>query len=192
MLVLDIACKDILAFRAADKRFGRVAINLSGAQFNDVHLLEEVKSVVDFWRVDPGSIEFEITESMVMHNREQAIVLMDGLKQAGFTLSIDDFGTGYSSLAYLKRFPVDSVKIDRSFIMDMPGDPNDTAIVLAIVAMAHTLGLKVIAEGVESLIQLETLLESQCDQYQGFYFSKAIPEHEFLLLLEKQANAYLF
>lgn len=192
MLVLDIACRDILTFRAADKNFGRVAINLSGAQFNDLHLLDDLKSVVDFWRVDPASIEFEITESMVMHNREQAIVLMDGLKAAGFTLSIDDFGTGYSSLAYLKRFPVDSVKIDKSFIMDMPDDPNDTAIVLAIVAMAHTLGLKVIAEGVESPRQLQTLVESQCDQYQGFHFSKAIPPNEFLAMLEKQASASLF
>ena len=192
MLVLDIACRDILMFRAADKNFGRVAINLSGAQFNDLHLLDDVKSVVDFWRVDPTSIEFEITESMVMHNREQAIVLMDGLKAAGFTLSIDDFGTGYSSLAYLKRFPVDSVKIDKSFIKDMPGDPNDTAIVLAIVAMAHTLGLKVIAEGVESDLQLQTLVESQCDQYQGFHFSKAIPPGEFLALLEKQASTSVF
>ena len=192
MLVLDIACRDILTFRAADKNFGRVAINLSGAQFNDLHLLDDVKSVVDFWRVDPTSIEFEITESMVMHNREQAIVLMDGLKSAGFTLSIDDFGTGYSSLAYLKRFPVDSVKIDRSFIKDMPDDPNDTAIVLAIVAMAHTLGLKVIAEGVESALQLQTLVESQCDQYQGFHFSLAIPPAEFLAMLEKQASASLF
>jgi diguanylate cyclase (GGDEF)-like protein/PAS domain S-box-containing protein len=192
MLVLDIACRDILTFRAADKNFGRVAINLSGAQFNDVHLLDDVKSVVDFWRVDPTSIEFEITESMVMHNREQAIVLMDGLKSTGFTLSIDDFGTGYSSLAYLKRFPVDSVKIDRSFIKDMPADPNDTAIVLAIVAMAHTLGLKVIAEGVETDLQLQTLVESQCDQYQGFHFSQAIPPVEFLAMLEKQASASLF
>ena len=192
MLVLDIACRDILTFKAADKDFGRVAINLSGAQFNDVHLLDDVKGVVDFWRVDPTSIEFEITESMVMHNREQAIVLMDGLKAAGFTLSIDDFGTGYSSLAYLKRFPVDSVKIDRSFIKDIPEDPNDTAIVLAIVAMAHTLGLKVIAEGVESALQLQTLVESQCDQYQGFHFSQAIPPSEFHAMLEKQAKESLF
>ena len=192
MLVIDIACRDILTFRAAEKNFGRVAINLSGAQFNDVHLLDDVKGVVEFWRVDPTSIEFEITESMVMHNREQAIVLMDGLKEAGFTLSIDDFGTGYSSLAYLKRFPVDSVKIDKSFIKDIPDDPNDTAIVLAIVAMAHTLGLKVIAEGVESPLQLQTLFESGCDQYQGFHFSQAIPPDEFLAMLEKQARASLF
>lgn len=186
MLVLDIACRDILSFRNVDKDFGRVAINLSGAQFNDAHMLEEVKSVVDFWRVPANSIEFEITESMVMHNREQAILLMDGLKEAGFTLSIDDFGTGYSSLAYLKRFPVDSVKVDRSFIKDIPDDPNDTAIVLAIVAMAHTLGIKVIAEGVDSAIQLETLRDCKCDEFQGFYFSKAVPDKEFLQLLQRQ------
>lgn len=187
MLVLDIACRDILAFKEADPLFGRVAINLSGTQFNDANLLEDIQSVVDFWRVDPSSVELEITESMVMHNREQAIVLMDGLKKAGFTLSIDDFGTGYSSLAYLKRFPVDSVKIDRSFIKDIPDDPNDTAIVLAIVAMAHTLGLKVIAEGVETAVQLQTLADSKYDQYQGFYFSKAIPSTEFMVMLKKQS-----
>lgn len=186
MLVLDIACRDILSFRHVDKDFGRVAINLSGAQFNDVHMLDEVKSVVDFWRVPANSIEFEITESMVMHNREQAILLMDGLKEAGFTLSIDDFGTGYSSLAYLKRFPVDSVKIDRSFIKDIPDDPNDTAIVLAIVAMAHTLGIKVIAEGVDSAVQLETLRDCDCDEFQGFYFSRAVADKEFQQLLRRQ------
>lgn len=186
MLVLDIACRDILMFREADPSFGRVAINLSGAQFNDANLLEDIKSVVDFWRVDASCVELEITESMVMHNREQAIVLMDGLKAAGFTLSIDDFGTGYSSLAYLKRFPVDSVKIDRSFIKDIPNDPNDTAIVLAIVAMAHTLGMKVIAEGVETAVQLKTLADSKYDLYQGFYFSKAIPAPEFLAMLKNQ------
>ena len=186
MLVLDVACRDVLNFRQLDGRFGRIAINLSGSQFNDHQLLEEVKSVIDFWRVPSNAIEFEITEGMVMHNREQAIVLMDGFKEAGFTLSIDDFGTGYSSLAYLKRFPVDSVKVDRSFIKDIPHDPNDTAIVRAIVVMAHTLGLKVIAEGVDAPTQLSTLREFQCDEYQGFYFSKAISAKEFASLLQKQ------
>lgn len=188
MLVLDITCRDILSFRQVDKQFGRIAINLSGTQFNDPHLLEELRSVVDFWRVPVNSIEFEITESMVMHNQEQAIILMDGLKQAGFTLSIDDFGTGYSSLAYLKRFPVDSLKVDRSFIRDIPDDPNDTAIVKAIVAMAHTLGIHVVAEGVESASQLDTLASFDCDWYQGYYFSRAVSDKEFLQLLQKQKN----
>lgn len=188
MLVLDIACRDVLSFRQMDSDFGRIAINLSGSQFNDPQLLDEIKGIVDFWRVPADAIEFEITESMVMHNREQAIVLMDGFRSAGFSLSIDDFGTGYSSLAYLKRFPVDSVKVDRSFIKDIPDDPNDTAIVLAIVAMAHTLGLKVIAEGVDAQTQLAILTDFKCDEYQGFYFSKAVPAKEFLQLLQQQVN----
>ncbi len=183
MLVLDIVCRDLDRFRTLGKNVGRIAINLSGAQFNDDNLLDELKKVVDFWKIPEGSIEFEITESMVMNNHEKAIKHMDGLKAAGYTLSIDDFGTGYSSLAYLKRFPVNSLKIDRSFITDMPGDSNDTAIVLAIVAMAKTLGLKVVAEGVETATQLETLVSCQCDEYQGFYFSKAVSQRDFLALL---------
>lgn len=184
MQVLDMVCSDIDHFRTLGKNFGRIAINLSGTQFNDDALLDELKKVIDFWKIPEGSIEFEITESMVMNNHEKAIKHMDGLKAAGYTLSIDDFGTGYSSLAYLKRFPVDSLKIDRSFITDMPGDHNDTAIVLAIVAMAKTLGLKVVAEGVETAVQLETLMSCQCDEYQGFYFSKAVPEPDFIALLD--------
>lgn len=187
MQVLDMVCRDIVHFKSMNSEFGRVAINLSGAQFNDDFLLDELQKVIDFWQVQPRDIEFEITESMVMNNHERAIQHMDGLNAAGYTLSIDDFGTGYSSLAYLKRFPVNSLKIDRSFIKDMPGDSNDTAIVLAIVAMAKTLDLKVVAEGVENAIQLETLVSCQCDQYQGFYFSEAVPADAFVALLERSA-----
>jgi diguanylate cyclase (GGDEF)-like protein len=189
MQVLDKVCSTIANLHAAKKRFGRIAINLSGAQFNDEFLLHELQKVIDYWEISPTDIEFEITESMVMNNHEQAIAHMDGLKAAGYTLSIDDFGTGYSSLAYLKRFPVNSLKIDKSFIKDMPADANDTAIVLAIIAMAKTLGLKVVAEGVENKVQLDTLLKSQCDEYQGFYFSKAVPEAAFIELLELQAGS---
>lgn len=187
--VLDMVCRDISHIKTMNTELGRVAINLSGAQFNDDFLLDELQKVIDFWKVQPQDIEFEITESMVMNNHEQAIQHMDGLNAAGYTLSIDDFGTGYSSLAYLKRFPVTSLKIDRSFIQDMPGDSNDTAIVLAIVAMAKTLGLKVVAEGVENATQLETLVSCQCDEYQGFYFSKAVPVDAFIELLERQDRA---
>ncbi len=101
-------------------------------------------------------------------------------------MSIDDFGTGYSSLAYLKRFPVDSVKVDKSFINDIPQDSNDAAIVQAIIALAHTLGLKVIAEGVENETQLETLQRFGCDEYQGYYCSKAIPGKDFIAFVERQ------
>lgn len=186
MQVLDMVCGAVAKFRLSKKKFGRIAINLSGAQFSDDGLLDELKQVIDFWEISSSDLEFEITESMVMNNHEQAIAHMDGLKAAGYTLSIDDFGTGYSSLAYLKRFPVDSLKIDKSFINDMPSNANDTAIVMAIIAMAKTLGLKVVAEGVENKVQLDTLISSQCDEYQGFYFSKAVPEDAFIELLESE------
>jgi diguanylate cyclase (GGDEF)-like protein len=186
LLVLDIACADIVEFRKQNLSFGRIAINLSGNQFNEGNLLYDVMEVVDSWQVAPSDLEFEITESMVMHNRDQAIGLMDSIRELGFTLSIDDFGTGYSSLAYLKRFPVDSVKIDKSFINDIPADPNDSAIVQAIIVMAHTLGLKVTAEGVETLTQLKTLQAFGCNEYQGFFFSRGIPAQEFMQLLRQQ------
>jgi EAL domain-containing protein (putative c-di-GMP-specific phosphodiesterase class I) len=185
MQVLDIVCRDIAHLKTLNKAFGRVAINLSGTQFNDGSLLDELQKVIGFWKIQPQDIEFEITESMVMNNHEQAIQHMDGLNAAGFTLSIDDFGTGYSSLAYLKRFPVNSLKIDRSFIQEIPADANDTAIVMAIIAMAKTLGLKVVAEGVENATQLETLVSGLCDEYQGFYFSKAVSVEAFIALLER-------
>ncbi|WMW79977.1 EAL domain-containing protein [Undibacterium cyanobacteriorum] len=184
MQVLETVCGSVAKFRQAKKKFGRIAINLSGAQFSDNGLLDELQKVVDFWEISSSDLEFEITESMVMNNHEQAIAHMDSLKAAGYTLSIDDFGTGYSSLAYLKRFPVNSLKIDKSFINDMPTNPNDTAIVMAIIAMAKTLGLKIVAEGVENKVQLDTLFSSQCDEYQGFYFSRAVPEEAFMELLE--------
>lgn len=184
MQVLEMTCRDIAEFHKLDENFGRIAINLSGTQFVEENIVKELLRVLDFWEVSSNKIEFEITESMVMHDTDLAIKHMDELIQAGFTLSIDDFGTGYSSLAYLKRFPVNSVKIDRSFIQDMHGNKNDAAIVLAIVAMAKTLGLKVVAEGIENQLQLETLQNCQCDEYQGFYFSRAVPANEFIEILK--------
>ncbi len=186
MLVLDIACRDIADFERNGQTFGRVAINLSAAQFSQADLLQQVRKTVAAWQVSPSSLEFEITESMVMFNREQAILLMDGIRDLGCTLSIDDFGTGYSSLAYLQRFPVNSVKIDKSFINDIPHGANDSAIVQTIIAMAHSLGLEVTAEGVETAIQLQTLQQLGCDMFQGFYFSKAVPVAEFAALIENQ------
>jgi len=189
MLVLEGACRGITAFRAAGIEFGRVAINLSATQFKDLDLVHDVRRAIETWQLDPSMLELEITESMVMHDRDQAIEIMDSIKALGITLSIDDFGTGYSSLAYLKRFPVDSVKIDKSFINDIPQDQNDLAIVQAIIAMAHTLDLKVIAEGVENPIQLEHLRNFGCDEYQGFYFSHALSEADFIMLAHRHMRA---
>jgi diguanylate cyclase (GGDEF)-like protein/PAS domain S-box-containing protein len=189
--VLDRACSDIDVLNRLGLSCGRIAINLAGSQFNDDNLLTDIQRVVQAREVSATSLEFEITESMVMHNREQAIDIMDGIRALGFTISIDDFGTGYSSLAYLKRFPVDNIKIDKSFINDIPHDANGSAIVQAIVAMAHALNLKVVTEGVETEVQLEALKVFGSDEYQGYLFSKPIPHAQFVLMLRQQNNAGL-
>ncbi len=160
-----------------------VAVNLSARQFTHENLLEDVARTLRDTKLDPASLEFEITESMVMRNTEHAVKLLSGLKEMGIRLSIDDFGTGYSSLNYLKRFPLDTVKIDRIFIQDLPGNVDDAAITRAVIAMAHSLRLRVIAEGVETEEQLRFLRELGCDEMQGYYFSRPLPEDEFQRLL---------
>lgn len=189
LLVLDSACRDIAALTRLGLPFGRIAINLAGSQFNDDNLLADIQQVVQARGVSSASLEFEITESMVMHNREQAIAIMDGIRALGFTISIDDFGTGYSSLAYLKRFPVDNIKIDRSFITDIPHDTNGSAIVQAIIAMAHALNLKVVTEGVETEVQLRALQLFGSDEYQGYLFSRPVPHSQFAHMLQQQEAA---
>jgi len=137
--------------------------------------------------MDSAALELEVTEGMVMQNPERAATLLGKLRTAGVIVAIDDFGTGYSSLSYLKRFPIDSLKIDRSFIKDLPLDSEDAAITQAIIVMAHSLGLKVIAEGVETEDQAGFLRAHGCDEAQGYYFSKPVPAHEFARLVLKDA-----
>lgn len=177
--VLKTACAQNKSWQEHGLPPLRVAVNLSARQFGHETLLQDVARVLNETGLDPTALEFEITESMVMHNPEHAVKLLTKLKAMGIQLSIDDFGTGYSSLNYLKRFPIDSVKIDRSFIQDLPGDGDDAAITRAIIAMAHSLRLKVIAEGVETEEQLSFLRNHGCDEMQGNYFSKPLPENEF-------------
>ena len=131
-------------------------------------------------RLPASSLELEITESMVMEDPERVIGLLDKIRSRGIHLSLDDFGTGHSSLAYLKRFPIDCVKIDRAFIKDMPGNADDVAIAKTIVAMAKALDLSTVAEGVETAEQLELLKTMGCDQIQGYFFSRPLPADEFL------------
>uniref|UniRef100_C6E198 Response regulator receiver modulated diguanylate cyclase/phosphodiesterase with PAS/PAC sensor(S) n=1 Tax=Geobacter sp. (strain M21) TaxID=443144 RepID=C6E198_GEOSM len=155
-----------------------LAINISGQQFMKNELLETVTSVLKESGLDPGLLELELTEGVLMAHTERTVKTLQALKGMGVRLAIDDFGTGFSSLSYLKRFPLDVLKIDRTFINDITTDPDDAAITLATIEMAHTLKLKVIAEGVETKPQLEFLTKNGCDMYQGYLFSKPVPSTE--------------
>jgi diguanylate cyclase (GGDEF)-like protein len=187
--VLQTACRTHRAWSEAGLPHVRMAVNLSARQLLHVDLVKEVGGVLERTGCEPGCLELEITESMVMQNPGRAVELIRGLKGLGIAISIDDFGTGYSSLAYLKRFPIDSLKIDRSFINDLPRDPGNMAITRAVIGMAHSLKLTVIAEGVETREQLEFLRGHECDEMQGFYFSRPVPEAQLRALLEQGASA---
>ena len=156
----------------------RIAVNMSGRQFMSATLLEDVLSIISETGMDPRRIEFEITESVMMPDPEQAVKLLKDLKDIGVRVTIDDFGTGYSSLAYLKRLPIDCVKIDASFVRGIPLDASDIAITDTILAMAGSLGLKVVAEGVENHDQVQFLERRGCDDMQGFYFSRPLSADE--------------
>ena len=186
--ILRIACEDAHAINQASGYPVRVAVNLSARQLDDNHFPEALQKLLEQTRLPADLLQLEITESMVMDNPEQAVDIMNRLRAMGIRLDIDDFGTGYSSLAYLKRFPVYSLKIDRSFIQDIPTGPNDTAITQAIIAMAHSMGMRVVAEGVERREQAEALRQFGCDEYQGFYFSRPVPLPKLVDLLANQKN----
>jgi diguanylate cyclase (GGDEF)-like protein len=187
--VLEQVCADLAGWRAHRLPLPRVAMNLSARQFADLSLIENLNHALSQSGCDPSSLEFEITESVVMTDPEQALQLLEQIKTYGITLAIDDFGTGHSSLGYLKRFPVDSIKIDYTFVRDIANDPDDLAIVRAIIALGHSLDLKVIAEGVETVTQLEILRRLQCDEFQGFLFSSAVSADSFINMLMLEARA---
>jgi len=155
-----------------------VSINLSGKQFEKGNFAEQLSASLAKYKAEPSLIEIEITESHLMADVEDAIRQLQDIKNLGVNISIDDFGTGYSSLAYLKRLPVDTLKIDRSFIQDIPGDINDVEITGAIIAMAQQLGLHVIAEGAETQEQIDFLREKGCFSVQGFFYSRPLPGEE--------------
>jgi diguanylate cyclase (GGDEF)-like protein len=181
--VLQTACRQAAAWRGQGlfDDIAHFAVNLSAAQTRDVGLMDEVLALLKETGLPAGVLELEITEGVMMDNVNANLALMQRIQEAGIHLSIDDFGTGYSSMAYLKRFPIDQLKIDRSFVSDVPGD--GAAIATAIIAMAHSLNLSVVAEGVESAQQVAFLREAGCDIMQGYYFARpmAAPELEALL-----------
>jgi diguanylate cyclase (GGDEF)-like protein/PAS domain S-box-containing protein len=177
--VLAEACRQARAWMDAGRGALHVAVNLSGRQFARESLLEDVVFALEHSHLPPQLLELEITESAVMQNPEHASSILSALDRLGVSIAIDDFGTGYSSLAYLKRFPVSTLKIDRSFVKDLPEDPEDAAITRAVIALARSLRLRVVAEGVETRAQLEYLAAHGCDQVQGFFTGKPMENGEF-------------
>jgi diguanylate cyclase len=177
--VIHEACAQNKAWQAAGLGNLRVAVNVSGAQFREKNLHDYVAEALAAAQLAPECFEIEITESVVMHNPSEAIVTLERLSAMGIHISIDDFGTGYSSLSYLKRFPINKLKIDRSFIRHISSDMNDAAIVRATIGLAHHLRLTVVAEGVETDDQLQFLRMLGCDEYQGYHISEPVPASEF-------------
>jgi diguanylate cyclase (GGDEF)-like protein/PAS domain S-box-containing protein len=183
--VLRTACAQNRAWQAAGLPAITVAVNLSARQFEAQDMVALTAQVLRETGLDPSYLELELTESTAMGNAEAFIGVTENLKGLGLTLSIDDFGTGYSSLSYLKRFAIDHLKIDQSFVRDIALSPNSAAIVETVIALSHGLGLSVIAEGVETEAQLNFLRMHGCDEMQGFYFSKPLPSAEFEQLLRE-------
>jgi diguanylate cyclase (GGDEF)-like protein/PAS domain S-box-containing protein len=177
--VLHQACAQHVAWRDQGLPPIPLAVNLSPRQFADAELLGDIERALRYTGMPPDALELEVTEGVVIGNPERALATLQAIKRLGVRLAIDDFGTGYSSLAQLKRFPVDALKIDRSFIRGLPGDIHDAAITEAVIVMCRTLQLTVVAEGVETLAQREFLRQRGCTQMQGYQFSKPLPAAEF-------------
>jgi diguanylate cyclase (GGDEF)-like protein/PAS domain S-box-containing protein len=189
--VLKTACAQNVAWQKQGLPAVCMAVNLSLQQLMDGNLISDIRAALNDSGMAPNQLELEVTESMVMHNPERAIAVLAKIKSMGVRLAIDDFGTGYSSLAQIKRFPVDTLKVDRSFIRNLPQDAEDKAITEAIIAMGKTLSLTVVAEGVETVEQMNFLKDHSCDEMQGFYFSKPIMPEQFADLLREHVSSPL-
>ena len=187
--VLRTACHQTKAWQDAGLGPLRVAVNLSARQFSADNLVDDLRQVLAETGLSPACLEIELTESLFMSDVSLAVDLLHTMKALGVKLSIDDFGTGYSSLSYLSRFPIDVLKIDRSFVAAIARDSNDAAIVASIINLAHNLKLSVIAEGVETADQLDYLQRHGCDQMQGYYFSRPLPGADFFKLVSEKKQA---
>ncbi|MDZ4262413.1 MAG: EAL domain-containing protein [Pseudomonadota bacterium] len=189
--VLRQACRQAVVWRQAGHLTLRMAVNLSAKQFDQADIATLIESVLDETGLPPEALELEVTESMVMKDADQAVVTLRRLRALGVHIAVDDFGTGYSSLSYLKKLPLQTLKIDRSFVRDLGHDSDDEAIVSAIISMAGTMEMRVVAEGVETVEQLEFLRRDGCDEAQGFLFSRPVPADQFELLLQKGGYPFL-
>ncbi len=181
--VLREACAQNMAWQRRGLRPVSMAVNLSPRQFADEHLLQDVDEALASSGMSPELLQLEVTESMVMRNVSRAIRVLDAIQSRGIRLAIDDFGTGYSSMSLMKQFPIDTIKIDRSFVRDLPNDAEDQAIAQAIISMGKALGMTVIAEGVETVEQQAFLRSHACDEMQGYLFSKPLPPAQLASLL---------
>jgi diguanylate cyclase (GGDEF)-like protein len=184
--VMREACRQARAWQVAGLPPLRVAVNLSPSQFRQGDIVAMIRDALDQAGLEPRFLEVELTETTVMTDPEESIAILEKLSEMGVLVSVDDFGTGYSSMSYLRRFPIDKLKIDRGFINEVMSRPEDASIVRAIISLAHSLRLKVVAEGVESPEQLEFLKTLGCDQYQGFHFSPALPASQFEALVRSK------
>jgi EAL domain-containing protein (putative c-di-GMP-specific phosphodiesterase class I) len=183
LLVLKFSCRQARIWRNKGYRDLYVSVNLSIRQLQEPDFPSRVLSILQETGLPPGQLRLEVTESVAMQNLDVSFEALGKFKRLGVGITMDDFGTGYSSLSYLKTLPLDTLKIDRSFIRDVAGDTNDASIVRASIVLAHELRLKVVAEGVETPEQLRFLRQHQCDEVQGFLFSPALPAEKFEAML---------
>jgi diguanylate cyclase (GGDEF)-like protein len=181
--VLREACRQARAWQLQGLPFLRVAVNISPTQFRQNAFANTVREALETYSLDACYLEIELTEATLMGNAERSVTVLEQLSRLGVLVAIDDFGTGYSSMTYLQRFPIDKLKIDRSFVCDLDSNPDDASIVRAIISLAHGLRLKVVAEGVETAAQLDVLRRMGCDQYQGFLRSPPVPASDVAALL---------
>jgi diguanylate cyclase (GGDEF)-like protein len=186
--VIREACRQARAWQLDGVPSLRVSVNISASQFRDSGLVESIRRALDDAGLEPRYLEVELTESAVMSDPEQSIAILEHLSAMGVLVSVDDFGTGYSSMSYLRRFPIDKLKIDRVFIEEIVSRPEDASIVRAIVSLAHSLRLKVVAEGVETPAQLDFLKLAGCDEYQGYHFSRPLPAADFERLIRESQS----
>lgn len=188
--VLATACTDVRRWSEAGLFLGRIAVNLSGRQFKFGNIVTQVQRVLAESGLPSHRLELEVTESVAMDAEQGMVQMLKELRDLGVELAIDDFGTGYSSLSYLKRLPVQVLKVDQSFVAGLPGDSDDAAITTAIVSIAKSLGLKVVAEGIETDEQRAFLLAQGCDFGQGYLFSKPLPAEAFEQFMQERRSQH--
>jgi predicted signal transduction protein with EAL and GGDEF domain len=185
--VLETACREVRAWQEIVPGL-RLAVNLSARQFHQTALATKIREALDRTGLSPDDLEIEITESVAMSDAALSVQILEELGRAGVRLAVDDFGTGYSSLGYLRRFPLDTLKIDKSFVREIMVEPDDATIVRTVIGMAHSLGLEVCAEGVETSEQLAFLRQEQCDRAQGFLYGRPMAAPDFRAFLIERGN----